>query len=150
MSLNIRKILAAVDFSETSDKAFDYAMSLARVFEAEVVALHVVHDPIVYAPTTGQEWRDDYERGIRERLDQMLSRHTCEGVTVTPVLKQGGAWMEIIQFAEAESCDIIVLGTHGHGPVEHMLMGSVAEKVVRKARRPVLVVRPDQHHFVRP
>ncbi len=150
MSLSIKRILAAVDFSETSDKAFDYAMSLARVFESEVVALHVAHDPIVYAPTTGLEWRDEYERTIKEKLDSLINRHTCEGVSVTPVLKQGGAWLEIIEYAEAENCDMIVLGTHGHGPIEHMLMGSVAEKVVRKAKHPVLVVRPDQHHFVSP
>lgn len=150
MSLSIKRILAAVDFSETSDKAFDYAMSLARVFEAEVVALHVVHDPIVYAPTTGQEWRDEFERTIKEKLDALLNRHTCEGVEVAAVIKQGGAWLEIIEYAKAENCDMIVLGTHGHGPVQHMLMGSVAEKVVRKAKHPVLVVRPDQHHFVMP
>ncbi len=150
MSLSIKRILAAVDFSETSDKAFDYAMSLARVFEAEVVALHVVHDPIVYAPTTGQEWRDEFERTIKEKLDALLNRHTCEGVEVTAVIKQGGAWLEIIEYAKAEDCNMIVLGTHGHGPVQHMLMGSVAEKVVRKAKHPVLVVRPDQHHFVMP
>lgn len=150
MSLSIKRILAAVDFSETSDKAFDYAMSLARVFEAEVVALHVVHDPIVYAPTTGQEWRDEFERTIKKKLDALLNRHTCEGVEVSSVIKQGGAWLEIIEYAKAENCDMIVLGTHGHGPVQHMLMGSVAEKVVRKAKHPVLVVRPDQHHFVMP
>jgi len=150
VSLSIKRILAAVDFSETSDKAFDYAMSLARVFEAEVVALHVVHDPIVYAPTTGQEWRDEFERTIKEKLDALLNRHTCEGVEVTAVIKQGGAWLEIIEYAKAENCDMIVLGTHGHGPVQHTLMGSVAEKVVRKAKHPVLVVRPDQHHFVMP
>jgi len=150
VSLSIKRILAAVDFSETSDKAFDYAMSLARVFEAEVVALHVVHDPIVYAPTTGQEWRDEFERTIKEKLDALLNRHTCEGVEVTAVIKQGGAWLEIIEYAKAEDCNMIVLGTHGHGPVQHMLMGSVAEKVVRKAKHPVLVVRPDQHHFVMP
>lgn len=150
MSITINRILAAVDFSETSDKAFDYAVSLARVFEAEVVALHIAHDPIIYAPTTSQEWRDDYERNIHEKLDELLNRHTCEGVKVTPVLKQGGAWLEIIEYAKAENCDMIVLGTHGHGPIEHMLMGSVAEKVVRKAGHPVLVVRPDQHHFVMP
>lgn len=150
MSISIKRILVAVDFSETSDKAFDYAVSLARVFEAEVVALHVVHDPIVYAPTTGQEWRDQFERTIKEKLDALLSRHTCEGVEVTAVIKQGGAWLEIIEYATAENCDMIVLGTHGHGPVQQMLMGSVAEKVVRKAKHPVLVVRPDQHHFVSP
>lgn len=150
MSLSVNRILAAADFSETSDKAFDYALSLAKVFEAEVVALHILQEPILYQPTTAQSYRDEFERKMQDQLDEMLKRHTCEGVNVTTAMRQGAPFVEIIQFAEAEKCDMIVLGTHGHGPLQHMLMGSVAEKVVRKAKCPVLVVRPDQHQFVSP
>jgi nucleotide-binding universal stress UspA family protein len=148
MSLSIGRILAAADFSETSDKAFDYALSLAKVFEAEVVVLHVLQEPILYQAETAQKYRDAFERKMQDKLDAMLHRHTCEGVKVTTVMKPGAPFVEIIQFAQDENVDLIVLGTHGHGPVQHMLMGSVAEKVVRKAKCPVLVVRPDQHQFV--
>lgn len=150
MSISVKRILVAVDFSETSDRAFDYALSLARVFGAEVVALHVLDDPFLYAPTTGQEWRDEFEIAAQGKLEAMLNTHACEGVAVTPVMKPGAPFLEIIQHADAEDCDLIVVGTHGHGPIKHMLLGSVAEKVVRKAKHPVLVVRPDQHQFVMP
>ena len=150
MSLSVNRILAAADFSETSDKAFDYALSLAKVFEAEVVALHILQEPILYQPTTAQSYRDEFERKMQDNLDAMLQRHTCEGVNVKTAMKQGAPFVEIIQFAETEKCDMIVLGTHGHGPIHNMLLGSVAEKVVRKAKCPVLVVRPDQHQFVSP
>ena len=150
MTMNVKRILTAVDFSETSDKAFDYALAFARVFGAEVVALHVLEDPIIYAPTTGQEWRDEFEQTIRKKFEAMLERHTCEGVSVRTLLVPGSPFFEIIRAAESESCDLIILGSHGHGVVEHILLGSVAEKVVRKAKRPVLVVRPEQHQFVLP
>jgi nucleotide-binding universal stress UspA family protein len=150
MPIRVKRILTAVDFSDTSDKAFDYALSFARVFGAEVIALHVLEDPIVYAPTTGQAWRDEFERTAQERLDAVLNKHTCEGVDVRGVLAQGTPFFEIINAANSENCDLIILGSHGHGAIEHLLLGSVAEKVVRKAKRPVLVVRPDQHQFVMP
>lgn len=150
MTIQIKRILTAVDFSETSDKAFDYALSLARVFEAEVLALHVLEEPILYAPTTAQPYRDAFERTMQGKLDEVVNRHSSEGVRVTPMMIPGAPFLEIIQLAEKENCDLIVLGTHGHGPIQNMLLGSVAEKVVRKARRPVLVIRPDQHQFVMP
>ena len=150
MSLSVNRILAAADFSETSDKAFDYALSLAKVFEAEVVVLHILQEPILYQAETDQSYRDAFEQKIQDSMDAMLQRHTCEGVNVATAMRQGAPFVEIIQFAEAEKCDMIVLGTHGHGPLYNMLLGSVAEKVVRKATCPVLVVRPDQHQFVSP
>lgn len=150
MSLNVKRILAAVDFSETSDKAFDYALSLARVFESEVVALCVLEDPILYAPYTDQAFRDSLESSVQNQLDALGSRHGSEGVTVKTAKIPGTPFYEIIQYANRENCDLIVLGSHGYGPLKHMLLGSVAEKVVRKAKCPVLVVRPDQHQFAQP
>jgi nucleotide-binding universal stress UspA family protein len=150
MSLDIKKLLVAVDFSSTSDKAFDYALSLARVFEAEVIALHVLEDPILYAPTTDQSYRDAYERTIQGKLDELANRHGSEGVKVSLEMRQGSPFYEVVECAAAEKCDMIVMGTLGTGPIQHMLLGSVAEKVVRKAHCPVLVVRPDEHEFVAP
>ena len=150
MSLSVDRILAAVDFSETSDKALDYALSLAKVFEAELVVLHILQEPILYQAETSQSYRDAFERKMQSNLDALLHRHTCEGVNVKTAMKPGAPFVEIVEFAEAEQCDLIVLGTHGHGPIHNMLLGSVAEKVVRKAKCPVLVVRPEQHQFVSP
>lgn len=148
--LDMKRILAPVDFSETSDKAFDYALSLARAFEAEVIALHVLQEPILYQPHTAQEYRDEFERTIQRKLSDLLHRHTCEGVKITTMMKPGAPFLETIQVASGQNCDLIVIGTHGHGPIHNMLLGSCVEKVVRKARCPVLVVRPGQHQFVAP
>lgn len=148
--LEIKRILAPVDFSETSDKSFDYALSLARAFEAEVIAMHVLQEPILYQPHTAQEFRDEFEKSIQSHLDALLNRHTCEGVEISTAMKQGAPFLEIVQFAQASDCDLIVIGTHGHGPIQNMLLGSCVDKVVRKAHCPVLVVRPDQHQFVAP
>lgn len=150
MSLSVNRILAAVDFSETSDKALDYALSLAKVFGAEVVVLHILQEPILYQAETDQSYRDAFEQRMQGDLDALLHRHTCEGVNMKTAMKPGAPFVEIIEFAEVEQCDLIVLGTHGHGPIHNMLLGSVAERVVRKAKCPVLVVRPDQHQFVSP
>ncbi len=117
MSLNVKRILAAVDFSETSDKAFDYALSLARVFEAEVVALRVLEDAFLYAPYTDQSFRDSFERDVQKKLDELVNRHGSEGVTVRTEKVPGTPFYEIIQYAERELCDLIVLGSHGLGPV---------------------------------
>jgi nucleotide-binding universal stress UspA family protein len=148
MSLNVKKILVAVDFSETSNKAFDYALSLARVFEAEVIALHVLEDPILYAPTTDESYREAYERTVQGKLDELIGRHGVEGVKVELVTRQGSPFHEVVEHSKDAHCDMIVMGTLGLGPIQHMLLGSVAEKVVRTAPCPVLVVRPDEHEFV--
>ena len=150
MSLEVKKILVAVGFSETSNKAFDYALSLARVFEADVFALHVLEDPILYAPTTDESYREAYERTVQGKLDELTGRHSAEGVKVELVTRQGSPFHEVVEYAKGENCDMIVMGTLGLGPIQHMLMGSVAEKVVRTASCPVLVVRPDEHEFVAP
>lgn len=150
MSIQIRRILVAVDFSETSDHAFDYAVSLARAFEAEVLAFHNLEDPVLYAAVTDDSFRDAYERVIQGKLNKLTQRHGCEGVKAATAMRAGSAFLEIIRQAREWKADLIVMGTHGHGPVKHLLLGSVAEKVVRKAGCSVLTVRPGQHDFVMP
>lgn len=150
MSINIRRILVAVDFSEMSDHAFDYAVSLSRVFSAEILAFHVLDDPMLYTGTTDQTFRDAYERVQEGNIERLIQRHGCEGVRVDTAMKPGTAFLEIIRRAREWNADLIVIGTHGQGPLEHLLLGSVAEKVVRKAGCPVLTVRAGQHDFVMP
>lgn len=150
MSINLRRILVAVDFSETSDHAFDYAVSLSRVFSAEIRALHILDDPMLYTGTTDQSFRDAYERVVEGNMERLIQRHGCEGVRVETAMKSGAVFLEIIRQAREWNADLIVIGTHGHGPAKNLLLGSVAEKVVRKAGCPVLTVRSGQHDFVMP
>ena len=150
MSINLTRVLVAVDFSPTSDKAFAYAIEFARVFGAGVLVVHIVEDPILYAPTTDPSYRADFETMVQRKFDSLVEHRNCDGLSIQTMIKAGSPFYEIIQLAGTEDCELIIMGTHGHGPLQHVLMGSVAEKVVRKAKCPVLVVRPDQHQFVLP
>lgn len=150
MSIRVRRILAPVDFSEASGHALDYAIALARVFNADVHVLYVLEDPFLYAPTTAQSFRDEYEQSQQKQLEQLLGSHTAEGVTIESSMQPGTPFYEIISYSKQNDIDLIVIGSHGKGLVAHALLGSVAEKVVRKAPCPVLTVRSGQHEFVMP
>ena len=150
MAISLKRILVAVDFGDTSSHAFDYALSLARVFHAEVLAFHILEDPVLYAPTADSSFPDAYERVMKGNLDKLIQCHGSEGVRVETGMTSGAPFAEIVRKAREWEADLIVIGTHGHGPVNHMLLGSVAEKVVRKAGCPVLTVRRGQHDFVMP
>jgi nucleotide-binding universal stress UspA family protein len=148
---SIKRILMPTDFSETSDAALEYAVVLARAFSSSVHLLHVVRD--ISEPGGG--WHpplsllEEQKAGARETLSKLVERQPRE-VQVQTSLRVGSPFVEIVRCAKELEADLIVMGTHGRGPVAHMLMGSVAEKVVRKAPCPVLTVRPPAHKFVMP
>lgn len=96
----------------------------------------------IVLPDLLKTWRADAERRLEE-----LSPH---GVRIERAIRVGYAFVEVVQYAGNNAIDRIVMGTHGHGPVAHLLLGSVAEKVVRKAPCPVLTVRTPDHAFVMP
>ena len=147
--ITIKTILVPVDFSETSAAARRYACALARAFGSDVHLLHVVQDPYV------QPWAAEafgvslagvlerWEQDARTQLDGM--RPTDEmAERVHCVTRVGHPFVEIVNYAAEHTVDLIVMGTHGRGAVAHMLLGSVAERVVRKAPCPVLTVRSDE------
>lgn len=141
----VKRILVPVDFSEPSMKALPYALALARQFRAELFLVHIV-EQIVYPG----DWMippfpsGDFASESREQLIEKL-RNSCEGDTakVTPIVRFGRAWQEVVAIAREQECDMIVLATHGYTGLRHVLLGSVAEKIVRHAPCPVLTVRPD-------
>jgi nucleotide-binding universal stress UspA family protein len=145
----LQRILVPHDFSETSDAAVRYAIALARNFGARIHLLHVSDQARFDLETEfplGLEGA--LEDAVRERLLKILT--PAEQTELKPqfVVRAGVPATEIVRYAEAEAVDLIVMGTHGRGPVGHMVMGSVAEKVVRTATCPVLTVRQPQHDFV--
>ena len=150
--MRLERILVPTDFSETAQHALDYARDLAQMFGAEVHLLHVVPDPVAQGwageatglviPDLLKTWEADSEK--------RLSEIRLEGVPVERVTAVGHDFMEILQYAGGNGIDLIVMGTHGRGAVKHMLLGSVAEKVVRKAPCPVLTVRHPGYEFVMP
>jgi nucleotide-binding universal stress UspA family protein len=138
--LSIRRILHPTDFSEHCYPAFELACALARDYDAEVVVLHVAQLPLltpvdgVLVPTP----LDEAEHA-RKQLEQV--RPADSRVKVVHRLVEGDPAGEILQAAGDLSVDLIVMGSHGRGGLARLLMGSVAEAVLRKARCPVLTVR---------
>jgi nucleotide-binding universal stress UspA family protein len=149
-------ILLATDFSEPSGAALDYARALADRFGSRIHVLHVLEDLAAHAWTTEvyvaalPGVHEEMERQARERLDAVLPPDQRERYRAKAELRTGSPFVEIVRYARDEKIDLIIMGTHGRGPIAHMLLGSVAERVVRKAPCPVLTVRQSQHEFVLP
>jgi nucleotide-binding universal stress UspA family protein len=145
--LAIHTILHPTDFSDRSEFAFRLGCALARDYGARLVLLHVAHPPVVvYAEGVVPPVPDDY----MERLEEDLHRLQAPGpsVHVEHQLLEGDPVAEILAVAEKTSADLIVMGTHGRTGLGRLLMGSVAEQVVRKAPCPVLTVRTPFHEAV--
>ena len=151
----LKHILVPTDFSEASYSAVKYGRALAESFESSLHVLHVIEDPVLYAPTSEGyvpyvDLQEEMEKSAREWLSKVLTDADRERFHARLVTKRGSAFVEIVRYAKTEDIDLIVMGTHGRGPIAHMLLGSVAEKVVRKAPCPVLTVRHPEHEFVMP
>ena len=149
-------VLVATDFGETSNAALIYGRNLARTFGAR---LHVLHVAEKVSSMAGEEFfpgdldalQADVLQRATARLDALLSDSDLTMLRATPVVRASSNTADaIIAYAKEAHADIIVVGTHGRGPLPHLFMGSVAEHVVRHAPCPVLVVRPNEHEFVVP
>jgi len=142
----IKRILVPIDFSECSDGAMQYAGQLARVFKARLVLIHVLQ-PHAYGMTETFNLVDHYAamKTIAEPLlEESRKKLKKQGLAVETDLRTGTAHTEILEKARSGKADLIVMGSHGRTGVEHFLLGSVAEKVVRLSPCPVLTVRPEK------
>lgn len=155
-TIALRHILVPTDFSDCSTAALRYGLALAERFDAHLHLLHSVQSPFdqpwaaeVYAVSQA-----DFEKTAREDSDGQLARLLAESgraaTQVTCVTTLGAPFLAIITYAKEAPIDLIVMGTHGRGAVAHLLIGSVAENVVRKAPCPVLTVRHPEHEFIAP
>jgi universal stress protein A len=149
----IDSILVAFDFSETSKHALTYGRNLARAFGGR---LHVLHVADVISTSAAQFYPessgDPEAKAAQLAMNQIRDVLTAEGIDiVNPAVRvSADAAGAIVDYAKEVHADIIVVGTHGRTGVSRLLMGSVAEHVVRTAPCPVLVVRPREHEFVLP
>ena len=152
----LKNILVATDFGEASDAAVAYGRELARSFGATLHVLHVADD--VYVRLGGDayvavlpELQKDIENAAHKSLDQLLVDNDPNPLPVKKaVITSSSTASAIVQYAADAGIDLIVVGTHGRGAMAHLLMGSVAERIVRTARCPVLTVRHPEHEFVHP
>lgn len=150
--IQLERILLATDFSENSAFATNYACALTDKFNAELHVLNVI--PPMPLHTTGNSLLPRYLEAERvaatEGIAAAIDSQWEEGKAVIRELREGTPFVEIIRYAKENAVDLIVMGTHGHTGLDHVLIGSVAERVVQKAPCPVLTVRPEGHHFVMP
>ena len=148
-SLQLKRILVPVDFSEPSEKALRYAGKFAEQFGAAVTLLHVIQ-PMVYPadfgyPPTPVDEDEIVRQRIGERLEGMAGKLPT---TAQSLIRFGQPYQEINAAASELGTDLIIIATHGRTGFKHVLMGSTAERVVRHAPCPVLIVRPGEHDFV--
>ncbi len=145
--MDISRILVPTDFTEHASHALQAAQSLATRFDAKVTLLHVYQVP-AYALPEGvifatADVLSDLHSQLSERLKQTSAKY-FPGIEVETQLRSGGAAEEIIEEAKTCGADLIVLATHGRSGLSHLLIGSVAERVVRLSPAPVMTLRPPQ------
>lgn len=154
-TVSLKKILVPQDFSDYSLHAMKYAVTLAQLFKSDLIVLHIV-EPIVYPAdfSFGQVSIPAMEEEIRkhseEQLNELVEKEIPEGMKSTAIIRIGKPFIEIVEVAKSENADLIVISSHGRTGMDHVLFGSTADKVVRKAPCPVLTIRPHEHEFVVP
>jgi len=150
---DIRRILCPTDFSEFSDMAFRYALSIAQHYRGKLFVEHVVeswqHPEAAFVPAHYYvEFRSHLLRQGQEELQKFVENHANNGIRPEPVVDQGIAADSILAFAEAQEVDLIVMGTHGRRGFDRLMVGSVTERVLRKASCPVLAVHKPSRDFL--
>lgn len=153
--IKITNVLVATDFSDASESALSYGREFARTFGARLHVLHVVENSMtsVGPEAAGVDFsrlQAELEAAAEQTLNRIVTREDREQLRAVTVVQTGSSpAFEIAAYAR-EGIDVIVMGTHGRGLMGHLLMGSVAERVVRIAPCPVLTVRHPEHEFIQP
>src|SRR5918994_670028 len=154
--IKMTNVLVGTDFSDASEPALVYGREFARTFGATLHVLHVVENPLLLGgpEAAGVDFarlQAELEASAQNTLNRIVTADDREQLKAIAVVRAGtSSAFEIAAYAKAEGIDLILIGTHGRGFVPHLLMGSVAEKVVRIAPCPVLTVRPHEHDFIQP
>ena len=155
--IQVKRILVPTDFSDPSEQAARYAVELAKRLQAEEVhCIHVSDIPAdllatsaYYMTGPSEQFVEQVRQEGRKSLEAFAQKN-FKDVPVKTAFLEGRPFVEIIRYARENQIDLIVISTHGRGGIKHALFGSVAEKVVRKAPCPVLVVKRDERDFVLP
>jgi len=150
----IELILCPIDFSEFSVRAYHHAVSLAEHYQAKLVAQHVVelwrHPSASFAASAGLY--EEFEQALREsgskQLQEFVKNHTHDEIQPELVVQEGVAADSILSFAQAEKADVIVMGTHGWRGFDRLMLGSVTDRVMRRAPCPVLAICKPPHDSV--
>jgi len=155
MEIRFKQILVPTDFSDPSRYAMRFALSLAGQYNSEIHLLHVIQDvlPVIAqaeAPMAPTIYAPDMEQAIQGHLEDEVPTDLASDLHFELAIRRGTPFLEIVRYARHGEADLIVMATHGRTGLAHMLIGSVAEKVVRKAPCPVLTIRHPEQKFEMP
>ena len=153
--MQIKTILFPTDFSNGARAAMDHAISLAMDYQAKLILLYVIQDISIaewYIPSTlaVADLTEDMRKSASQEMDKWIAEVSAKVNDVEKMVVRGVPFVEIIKTAKEKSADLLVIGTHGRTGIDHLLFGSTAEKVVRKAACPVLTVRIAGKEFKMP
>ncbi len=155
--IKIKKILYPTDFSEYADHARNYVTEMAKAFQSKVVLMHTIQAPSHYEVAYNYELAlnpdeigEKRQKAADAKIGEIAELIRAEGIEVETLITLGSAFVDIVSTARKSEADLIIISTHGWGFIKHVLMGSTAERVVRKAPCPVLTVRKEEHEFVHP
>jgi nucleotide-binding universal stress UspA family protein len=155
MTMEIKKIAVATDFSKAADQALRYGLTFASQFGAELHLVHVIEDIIPTVPEPGlamlptQEIMQTLRKSSEEAMAQQIARIPAGKINLVKVVREGVPFREVDTYAREAEIDLLVLGTHGRTGLSHLLLGSVAERVLRSAPCPVLTVHLHERDFVK-
>jgi nucleotide-binding universal stress UspA family protein len=145
MSVEIRCILVPLDFSEAGAAIVEWAIHLAEEHGSRIVLFHAYHLPVEFQQLEGAYLPPDFWANVKAEAAESLSRYAEEirgrDIAVETVVTEGYAATAIVDEVEKQQADLVVIGTHGLSGLKHLLLGSIAERVVQKARCPVLTVK---------
>ncbi len=144
MSAKLERMMIATDGSENVKNAVDFGIELAKTMDAKVHAVYVLHPVSVSIATRGENWAEALRMHLKEEglkaTEDVVEAGKKEGVEVSPVIVEDTPVDGIVNFARENGMDLIVMGTMGRTGLGHLLMGSVAENVIRHSKTKVLVV----------
>jgi nucleotide-binding universal stress UspA family protein len=145
MQIDVQRILVPLDFSESAASILAWAGHLAEEHGSTVMLLHVYHLPVEFQQLEGAYLPADFWESVKEEAERQLERHAERiresGVQVECITREGYAASVIEEEAVQEKADMIVMGSRGLSGIKHLLLGSIAERVVQKAPCPVLTVK---------
>ncbi len=149
MTINIRKILCPIDFSKHADLVVEWAIHLAEEHDAEVLLLHAYYLPVEFQQLEGAYLPADFWDSVKEEAERSLGvfgdRIRAKGVPVKEIVREGYPASVIEEEALQAKADMVVMGSRGLSGLKHLLLGSIAERVVQKSHCPVLTVNhPDE------
>ena len=145
MSIQIRRILIPLDFSHHAEAILEWGAHLAKEHGSQVILVHAYHLPVEFQQLEGAYLPQDFWASVKAEAEQNLGRYAeplrARGLTVETIVREGYPATVIEEEALEQQVDLIVIGTRGLSGLKHLLLGSVAERVVQKAPCPVLTVK---------